>query len=93
MWFNSNTEAPKILADGFEAIVGAVFLDGSWKAIHKFLGEVFCSFIFYFALYNNKMIVDIKSEIINFFTQRGIKCELETNGTLATIVITENGIK
>jgi dsRNA-specific ribonuclease len=91
LWFNSDIEAPKKMADGFEAVVGAVFLDGSWPAVKKFLSEVFCSFIYFFAIYNQTMMMDFKSAIINFFAKKGIKCEFVTKLKETSLVITRDG--
>lgn len=91
LWFNSDSEAPKKMADGFEAVVGAVFLDSSWTGIKKFLGPVFCSFIYFFAMFRQTMIMDMKSEVINFFERRGIKAEFKAVNGEVNLEITRDG--
>ncbi len=36
---------PSILADAFEAIIGAIYLDGGFKSAYKFVAEQFCTLL------------------------------------------------
>ncbi len=64
------------MADTFEALIGAAFIDGSWGAIHLILDQFMPSFITHFALHHDQMLLDLKSSIINFYAKKGINCQL-----------------
>lgn len=65
------------LEDCFEAILGAVFLDGFWPAVHLFLDRFMLPYFIYFAKFNEKMIIDLKSDIINYFQTKNQQVKFE----------------
>lgn len=52
---------PKVLSDTFEALVGAIFMDGGWQPVCKFLKKVYLKFIPFVCTYLN----DIDDHVID----------------------------
>ena len=50
---------PKVLSDIFEALAGAVLLDGGWPAFHKVFGRIFGPYLQFFCHFFDKMDTNI----------------------------------
>lgn len=48
-------EAPKILGDVFESVMGAVFVDGGMKAVYQVYKEMLSPFILYVAKFSKEV--------------------------------------
>ncbi|CAK88083.1 unnamed protein product (macronuclear) [Paramecium tetraurelia] len=61
-YYNGNfVRVPKVLSDTFEALVGAIFMDGGWQPVCKFLKKVYLKFIPFVCTYLN----DIDDHVID----------------------------
>ena len=75
LWFMGYNEDLKALGDSFEALAGAIFVDGGWKAIHKVYGRIFLPFIYFYARHEKYIIVDMKHMVVSDFQAKGEKVE------------------
>ena len=57
-------EAPKILGDVFEAIIGAVFVDGGIEKVLEVFQHLLSPFILYTAKYSKKLYKEPKEDFI-----------------------------
>jgi dsRNA-specific ribonuclease len=81
--FNTNTRVEPEMAsfeqkvasleDAFEAMLGALFLDGSWEAVQAFLTPRLIGYLLYFANFHHKMGGDLKGDIQRHFDMDGKK--------------------
>ena len=55
---------PKIMADLFEAVVGAIYLDSTLEECYKFVSRIYNPFIIYCAQYFNKLKYSITNDFI-----------------------------
>lgn len=55
---------PKIMADLFEAVVGAIYLDSNLEQCYKFVSRIYNPFIIYCAQYFNKLKYSITNDFI-----------------------------
>ena len=73
--FVTNGVKSPTLEDSFEAMLGAVFMDGSWPAVQQFLDQRFLPYFIYFAKFHEKMTLDAKGDILKHFQSLGKRCE------------------
>lgn len=62
---------PKFLGDSMEALCGAVFLDGGWKALISVFGRMAAPVIYFVCKYFDETVVDLIHDITAFYAQRG----------------------
>lgn len=65
---------PKFLGDTMEALCGAIFVDGGWKALIDFFGRIASPVIYFVCKYFDETVVDLIHDITAFFTSRGRFC-------------------
>ena len=61
---DSDAVNPKIMADLFEAVVGAIYLDSNLEQCYKFVSRIYNPFIIYCAQYFNKLKYSITNDFI-----------------------------
>lgn len=61
---------PKFLGDSMEALCGAIFLDGGWKALLSVFGRMAMPVIYFVCKYFDETVVDLIHDIIAFYAQR-----------------------
>ena len=71
LWWRSQKKAPKILADVFEAVCGAVLIDGGWKALSDVVGRLVGPFVFFSAKFFSEIGRNIVGDITAYYRQRG----------------------
>ena len=76
-WIDAGLNKTKILADSFESLIGALYMDGGWRAVRKVLDRVFLPFIYFFARYCKTMVTDMKHIVYEHFITKGLKVEIE----------------
>lgn len=57
-------EAPKILGDIFESVLGAVYEDGGMQAVYLVYKQMLCPFILYVARYSKEVYKEPKEQFI-----------------------------
>lgn len=62
------------MADIVESLMGAVFLDGGWKALFKVFGRIVTPMVYYCCKFFDIMGTDLIHDIISFFAKRGKPC-------------------
>ncbi len=74
LWWRSQKKAPKILADVFEAVCGAVLVDGGWKALTEVVGRLIGPFVFFSAKFFSEIGRNIVGDITAYYRQKGGRC-------------------
>lgn len=77
LWADSALNNTKVLGDAFEALIGALYMDGSWTAVRKVLDPVFLPFIYYFAKNCENMVTDMKHIVIDYYNSKGMKINID----------------
>lgn len=75
-------ERTSLLADAFEAVIGAIYLDGNFNSAKEFINKILISFIE--TLSESKMVIDYKTHLQELIQK-------ESNTPLYYVVISEEG--
>ena len=95
---------PKFAADAFEAVVGAIYIDGGMKKCYEFLKYIYGPFISYTSRYFDKMKYSVIDDFIIYCehhfkivpefktsqTKEGITIDVFLNGKLITSASDKN---
>lgn len=65
---------PKQLADVFEAVVGALFVDGGWKAVFEVLHRLLSPLVIYLCLYSELVSADLCETVKRSFAAESRHC-------------------
>ena len=65
---------PKYLGDAMEALCGAIFLDGGWKALISVFGRMAAPLIYFVCKYFDETVVDLIHDITTYYAQKGTMC-------------------
>lgn len=62
---------PKFLGDSMEALCGAIFLDGGWKALIDVFGRMAAPVIYFVCKYFDETVVDLIHDITAYYARLG----------------------
>ena len=73
-------EPSKILGDVFEALIGAIFIDGGMKSVLQVYSHLLAPFILYVAKFSKRLNKEPKEEFLSLSKQKKLEPKIEPAG-------------
>ena len=75
-------EPSKILGDVFEALIGAIFIDGGMKSVLQVYSHLLAPFILYVAKFSKRLNKEPKEEFLSLSKQKKLEPKIEPAGEI-----------